>query len=201
MTHAHMFVIVRSCSFVKVHVANVSALAPMRNVDYQWDVAQAMVKCALWKAEDEHKDVLRDLSVTLSPASAVTVKTTKPFTSGALVLVPVTTTITKGCADKKKVAANRAVDVAMDFQNIKVVSLSRKVDAPKKEPEGVASGQSRIKEVVAFVPPYWLVKTTDRAHEANVSTHMKVVDGIKIPVLKNSKAIAANQELYLLIPH
>ena len=171
--------------------------SPVVSLEWQTQVIKAQIVQKLWEMEHNCQHVAANLTVQVKPKG---VFTTAPFPKHQLKLVPASWKVD-------------AVDIGNPTLKDKLgLCLGQWSLAPGADPkhvfyiQGVYIPEKDGNTDNSFLAPFWFVKSSSKAAEANLEFHPKVLKYDKenrhqqVPILRNIKALSADEELVCYIP-
>ena len=179
-------------------VADFMSVVPRKSHELHIQTIKGMILKAMWDLESTHEKAYGKLKIQLKPRKGVFV--TQQFSKGSLKLVPTSCKIEgiqhgdKGYDDRTGLCLGRwNIDNSV-YKKSGYVFYVHPMYVPTDKPDK------------AFVNPFFFVKPTPFAEDANVELHPQPFspevfnkDG-KIPVIRNTVALKAGDELVVYIP-
>ena len=173
---------------------------PSKNSDWTWMVKEASIKIALNSMFTTHKVKGKSVAVTASPAKYRSVATLREFEKGALTLVPLTGSIVLRPVGEE---LQPGYVFLSDWTSVKdkqyriALSSSGGIKLPKDDAE-LATGIAENKEMPdSLMVPFWFVSAPQDDTPANMGLKWEnALNGIKIPVLTNLRALKTGDVLY-----
>ena len=181
-------------------IEDIGTMDPSKNSDWTWLVKEASITIALNSMFAAHKVKGKSVAVTAMPVKYRSVATLRDFEKGALTLVPLTSSIAMKPASDD--IGNGYVYMC-DWTSVKnkqyriALSSSGGNKLPKDDVE-LATGIAAKKEMPdSMLVPFWFVSSPSGDKTANMGLKWETaLNGIKVPVLTNLRALKAGDVLY-----
>ena len=177
-------------------VDNFDAYNPTKIMDWQWSVEEGQIKLALDELFGKHATCLKHLSAVVSPMKYRALQVKKSFDKDELTLVPLTSSISlkKQTDDVAigNICLKTYTDQAKKITYNVVLSPLIKLQQDNHSSTGIGG----LKEVAPSVAvPFWLITDGTAATVNMALKHVSTDMGVKVPVLVNSKKLAAGDTL------
>ena len=177
-------------------VDNFDACNPTKLMDWQWSVEEGTIKLALDELFGKHATCLKHLSAVVSPMKYRALQVNRSFDKDELTLVPLTPSI--GLKKQTDDVSIGSICLKTYTDPIKKITYNVVLSPFIKlqQDNHSSTGIGGLREVAPSVAvPFWLITEGTAATVNMALKHMSTDMGVKVPVLSNSKKLAAGDTL------
>ena len=177
-------------------VDNFDACNPTKLMDWQWSVEEGTIKLALDELFGKHATCLKHLSAVVSPMKYRALQVNRSFDKDELTLVPLTPSI--GLKKQTDDVSIGSICLKTYTDPIKKITYNVVLSPFIKlqQDNHSSTGIGGLREVAPSVAvPFWLITEGTAATVNMALKHVSTDMGVKVPVLSNSKKLAAGDTL------